>query len=114
MTIPGGFWPQIDHQLERITAERPDTFDGVRDILLDLGYDEVVLEIHRNGPRPFNLDSAFFAGSGGDATLRNALEAADWWVLESQAPYYYSMIHRGTGQTLTYIEGDVVRGDRFA
>lgn len=111
--VPSRFWPQVDHQLDRVVVERSTTFDEVRAILLDPAYDEIVAEVNRNFQRHFDDNSAFFAGSGGDATLRSALESAGWWVVASQAPYYYSMVHRSTGETLTYIEGDVVRGDRL-
>ncbi|WP_181273620.1 hypothetical protein [Brevibacterium oceani] len=112
--IPEGFWGQIDHQLDRIEHERPTTFDEVRTLLLDLEYEQIVLDVHRNFPRAFDLDSAFFAGSGGDRQLRQALHAAGWRTTESRASYYYTMRHRDTGEELTYIEGDVVRGDQFS
>lgn len=111
--IPTGFWGQIDHQLHRIHTERPETFDGVRAILLDLAYDDIVVEVHRNEPRPFDADSAFFAGSGGDATLRRALYEAGWFSVASEAMYYYVMESQTNGELLTYIEGDVVRGRRM-
>lgn len=112
--IPEDFWPQIDHQLERIATEKPDTFEAVRDLLLDLNYDQIVVEVHRNGPRPFDLDSAFFAGSGGDATLLDTLERAGWQTVAFAASYHYAMTHPVTGETLTYIEGDVLRGDHLS
>lgn len=114
MSIPSGFWPQIDHQLARIATEKPDTFEGVRAVLLDQAYDEIVAEVHRNGTRRFDLDSAFFAGSGGDATLDDALEHAGWQMVGFTASYYYIMTHPHTGEALTYIEGDVERGQRVS
>lgn len=109
--IPGGFWPQIDHQLTRIASQSPDTFDGVREILLDPAYDDIVADVNLNGQRTFDSDSAFFAGSGGDATLAGALHCAGWRIISSGASYYYTMAHPDTNETLMYIEGDVVRGD---
>lgn len=111
--IPTDFWAQIDHQVARIINEQPNTFDAVRTILLDLTYDQIVIEVHRNGPRPFDIDSAFFAGSGGDTSLASALFAAGWRTTAADASYYYAMTHPQTGEALTYIEGDVVRGDRL-
>jgi hypothetical protein len=105
------FWEQIDHQLDRIVSDRPDTFDGVRAILLDTRYDEIQRDRNLNGLREFNPDAAFFAGSGGEATLRDSLRDAGWVVTWSKASYCYGMRHHATGETLTYIEGDVLRGD---
>lgn len=112
--IPADFWGQIDHQLERIKVEKPDDFTEVRTILLDPAYTEVQREIHRNGARAFSIDRAFFAGSGGDATIASALQAAGWELLRYQAPYYYARQNTRTGHVLTYIEGDLVAGDQIA
>lgn len=107
--VPRGFWPQIDHQLDRIRRERPETFDAVRAILLDPAYDEVVAEVNRNFPRTFSAEAAFFAGVGGENTLRAALVTAGWRVRSSAAWYHYALTHPITDETLTYIEGDVER-----
>lgn len=112
--IPTGFWAQIDHQVARIINEQPNTFDAVRAILLDLSYNQIVAEVLRNGPRPFDLDSAFFAGSGGDTALASALFAAGWRTTAADASYYYAMTHPETDEVLTYIEGDVVRDNRLS
>lgn len=119
--IPGTFWGQIDHQLNRIRAEKPDTFAALRVILTDPTYDQIVKESTRYGVRGEHVPlddpradpaAAFFAGSGGDATLAAALYKAGWspvWVKES---YWYAMSHPETSAVLTYIEGDVYEGDR--
>lgn len=88
------FWAGIDAQLDRIEAEKPATFEGVRDALDGSG------------------DAAFFGGSGGDRTLSSALREAGWIYLWSVANYYYAMRSADGSATLTYIEGDVVRGDQ--
>lgn len=111
---PTGFWKQIDHQLQRIGIERADTFDKVREILLDPIYADVQKDVHLNGARAFDKDSAFFAGSGGDATLRSSLVAAGWETVVAKASYYYVVQNHETKEVLTYIEGDVVRGDQIA
>lgn len=112
--IPSGFWAQIDHQLARIAEQKPGTFDAVRQILLDDAYDQVVTENNRNGVRHFDDDSAFFAGSGGDATLFGALLDAGWRVTAYDADYFYVLAHELTGEVLTYIEGDVERGNQLS
>lgn len=114
LTLPTGFWGQIDHQLDRIIQEAPQRFADLRAILLDARYEEVLAEVHRNFVRRFSPDEAFFAGSGGERSLPAALVKAGWKVQTYQAHYYLSLRHPRSGETITYIEGDVVRGDDFA
>lgn len=52
--VPQGFWPQIDHQLERIIREKPSSFDAVRKILLDPVYDDITRDVSLNGVRAFH------------------------------------------------------------
>lgn len=111
--IPGDFWGQIEHQLARVKAEKPENFTQLREILLDPVYDKVQRDVHLNGERTFGVDEAFFAGSGGDSTLASALQAAGWELLDHKAPYYYARQNTRTGHVLTYIEGDVVAGNQI-
>jgi hypothetical protein len=104
--MPQGFWPQITHQLERIVEEKPSTFEQIREILNDPAYTAI-------SERPAG-DSAFFAGSGGDATLYEALRLAGWQVGRYQATYHYVMSNNLTGEEITYIEGDVVPDNQFS
>ena len=53
----------------------------------------------------------FFAGSGGDGTVQDSLLCAGWSLVWAEASYYYVMRAPG-GSLLTYIEGDVYKGDR--
>lgn len=53
---------------------------------------------------------AFFAGSGGDGTVMEALTDAGWRVTWAEASYYYVMT-APDGSSITYIEGDIERGD---
>lgn len=100
------YWTSIDKALDTIAETKPDTFDGVRDILHQYGDPE--------HPQPCTINKrpgqAFFAGSGGDKPLRVPLNVAGWRTVWSEASYYYVMIHPATGEFLTYIEGDVMRG----
>lgn len=105
------FWTEINAQLDRIEAEKPDTFNGVRRVLLDPECGEVTRDVNLNGARSFGPNKAFFAGSGGDRSLLSALQVAGWQVIWAEAHYYYVVRHVGTGETLTYCEGDVLRGD---
>jgi hypothetical protein len=99
-TTTDPLWQSINRALDRIETEKPTTFDAVKAIL-DAGTD----------PKP-NADAAFFGGSGGDRDLWESLYAAGWRETWEEASYYYVMQHRTTGETLTYIEGDVERGDQ--
>lgn len=96
------FWKRIDKALDTIAETKPDTFDGVRDILHQHG--------DPDGISSQGDDKAFFAGSGGDKPLRVSLNAAGWRTVWSEANYYYVMAHPKTGELLSYIEGDVERG----
>ncbi|MCK0441278.1 hypothetical protein MUG78_17910 [Gordonia alkaliphila] len=54
---------------------------------------------------------AFFAGSGGDDTVWEMLEDAGWKIIWSEADYFF-VAQSPEGDCLTYIEGDIYRGDR--
>ncbi len=110
---PPSFWGQIDHQLTRIRTEVADTFEKVRAILLDPAYTFVNSPESHEYSRKFDDKSAFFAGSGGDAQLLYALEDAGWRIDRYQAEYYYTAKNRTSGETLTYVEGDVYAGDQM-
>lgn len=89
------FWAGIDAQLDRIEAERPSTWEGLQAVL--------------GG----SLNQAFFAGSGGDRSLLSALRVAGWRVIWMQAGYFYAVQHPGSGEVVTYIEGDVLLGNHY-
>lgn len=110
--IPAGFWKQIDHQLDRIGNQRPDTFVAIKAILDDPAYDEIQAEIHRNGTRVLPQGQSFFSGSGGDRSLAGALITAGWAPIWTRASYHYAMRNPNTADRLTYIEGDLIAGDR--
>jgi hypothetical protein len=86
-----GFWAAVDAQLAKLrTATTTD--DVIR--LLD----------------PPSSGDAFFHGSGGDNSLQEALSAAGWVTTWADAHYYYVM-RAPNGDLITYVEGDVYRGD---
>lgn len=97
------FWTRIDKALDAIGDEAApaDTFAKVK----------AALDADGNPDNSEAAAPAFFAGSGGDRTLREALRKAGWRCIWSEASYFYVMQHPGTGETLTYIEGDVYEGD---
>lgn len=110
--MPAGFWRQIDHQLDRIATERPNTFAEVRAILHDPACTEVARYVGTDGARRFDERSGFFAGSGGDRTLLDSLVEASWEVVEMTASYHYRLRHPDSGSALTYTEGDIDDLDR--
>ena len=92
------YWSGIGAGLERIGAERPDTFAGVKAILDTMpGGDESA------------CGDAFFGGSGGDLSLRDALREAGWRTVWVKATYWWAMVSPA-GEAVTYVEGDVYEG----
>jgi hypothetical protein len=91
------FWATIDQQLEEATAAA-----GAADVLR-------IFSAGRNPYGPGHSAGPFFAGSGGDKTLRAALSAAGWSLAWSKASYYYAM-RAPDGSTITYVEGDLYPG----
>lgn len=89
------FWDEIKKKLERI--ESATTADAVIEIL---GKDAEL-----------GCGDAFFAGSGGDRDLFDPLWGAGWRIAWMESRYFY-VVEGPTGDFLTYIEGDVYRGDK--
>lgn len=98
------FWTEMDRILDEIETTKPDTFDGVRDIL--------DTPIQRAYAGQYTADASFFGGSGGDRSLFSALRIAGWRMTWREASYYYVAEHPTTGEILTYVEGDVYRNDQ--
>lgn len=92
------FWTTIKEQLEELKSAK--SADDVIRILS-----------HERNPYGEKCGSAagFFAGSGGDGTVRDSLIEAGWTVIRAKAPYYYSM-RAPDGSVITYIEDDIYRG----
>jgi hypothetical protein len=89
-----GFWAEIDRQLAELrTAKTADD----------------VIRICPAVPGT-SAGEGFFAGSGGDGQVIDALYAAGWTVTWREAHYYWVM-RAPNGDLLTYVEGDLYRGD---
>lgn len=86
------FWDEIDRQIEALRSAK--SADDVIRIL-----------------SPGESGDAFFGGSGGDASVSEALLDAGWSYNWSQAGYYWSM-RAPDGSSITYIEGDIYKGNR--
>lgn len=90
------FWAAIDAQLEQLkTAQTAD-------------------DVMRICPTVPGLSSSegFFGGSGGDGSVEEALEAAGWTHVRRDAHYYWCM-RAPNGDKITYIEGDLERGNQM-
>lgn len=70
-----------------------------------------VLSHERNpyGPGVANNAHGFFAGSGGDQSVYEALNEAGWTTLWFEASYHFAM-RAPDGSAITYVEGDIFRG----
>lgn len=88
------FWAGVDACIDKIATAR--TVDEVITIL--------------NHYFPPSSGDAFFGGSGGDRQVIDALRAAGWTIVWAEAVYYF-VAKDHAGDLLTYIEGDVYRGD---
>lgn len=95
------FWAHIREQLAELRTAR--TSDDVIRILAP--------ERNPYGNTEMIAGDGFFAGSGGDETVSDALGDAGWVTVWANAAYWYAM-RAPDGSVITYCEGDVYRGDR--
>lgn len=93
-----GFWQAIDAQLAELRTAK--TADDVMRIL--------ATEKNPYGQADISSAHAFFAGSGGDETVRDALRDAGWRIIWSEASYYYKM-QAPDGSGIEYVEGDIYK-----
>lgn len=99
MTNLTGFWAAIDSQLAECREAR--SADDVLRIL--------ATEVNPYGDPTVTSAPAFFAGSGGDDSLMEALEIAGWDMIWAEASYHYAM-RAPDGSAITYVEGDIYPG----
>ena len=97
------FWAAIEGQLDKLREAR--TVDDVVGVLADPP--AVIADYIGDGCS----GDAFFAGSGGDTRILDVLIDAGWRTTWFEASYYY-VLEAPDGGELTYIEGDIYRGDR--
>lgn len=102
----GPFWDAVKAQLTELrTAATAD------DVIRILSLERCPYRIE--DPSWDGMDGAaegFFAGSGGDDTVDEALFSAGWRYLGGTG-IHYAMRAPG-GDVITYCEGDIYRGDR--
>lgn len=100
--MPYPFWTVIAEQHTELQSAR--TAD---DVIRMLSHD-------RNPHGPIwdgAVGDAFFAGSGGDRTVAAALRTAGWTTVWAESALYYVKC-APDGSMITYIKGDIYRGDR--
>lgn len=97
------FWTAIQAQLTELASAA--NADDVLRILSDDRNPDPNASWMRSGNA-----QGFFAGSGGDDTVWEALREAGWRIIWSEASYFY-VAEAPDGSTVTYIEGDIYRGD---
>lgn len=91
------YWTKYDQTLARVVSERPTTFDDLKVIL--------------DSFEPPSSGEAFFPG-GADETLGHALTAAGWRVNYREGDYVWVARSAFSGELITYVEGDLYRGDQ--
>lgn len=89
------FWSNVNAALDKLQKCR--TVDEAIDVL--------------NKHFTAQAGDAFFEGSGGDRTVWETLTDVGWKIVWSTADYFY-VIEDLEGNRMTYIEGDVCRGDQ--
>jgi hypothetical protein len=104
--MPDTFWTAVKAQLTELREAK-----SADDVLRILAPERNPYRLET--PNWTGMDEAadgFFAGSGGNTTLDEALDDAGWsWV--GGSAYHYAM-RAPDGSVITYCEGDVYRGDK--
>lgn len=93
----GDFWKFIEMQLEELKSAK-----SADDVIRILG-----------GKENASSGDAFFGGGGGDETVWDSLYEAGWKHVWSDADYYWCM-KAPDGSEITYVEGDIYRGNTRA
>ncbi|MFD8594531.1 hypothetical protein ACFV1L_05980 [Kitasatospora sp. NPDC059646] len=88
------FWKLIEAQLKELESAK-----SADDVIRILG-----------GKENASAGDAFFGGGGGDETVWDSLETAGWKVVWAEADYYWCM-KAPDGSLISYVEGDIYRGD---
>lgn len=97
-----GSWDEISGQLRSLESAK--SADEVIAVLTDAEASPTVWAEYGT-----SSGDAFFAGSGGDDSVEEALEEAGWRHVWREASYYWAM-RAPDGSGVTYVEGDVYRG----
>lgn len=101
------FWAAVRQQLTELR-----TATTAEDVLRILAPDRNPYRLEE--PNWDGIDGAaqgFFAGSGGDDRVDEALEEAGWEHVWSRSAFWWAM-RAPDGSVITYCEGDIYQGDR--
>ena len=90
-----GFWEQVEKALADARGART--------------ADELIEALNR-WHEPSSGD-AFFAGSGGDDQLVEALARGVWRVSYIESDYHWTAVSGVDGSSIEYVEGDVYKRD---
>lgn len=99
------FWKDVEQQMAELKTAK--TADEVC----------AILSMERNPYRDPDMvggADGFFAGSGGDYNPADPLHDAGWTTIWADARYYYALRSPDGLSAITYVEGDIYRGDRKA
>jgi hypothetical protein len=88
------FWAAVDAQLAELATAKSATD---------------VVSILNKYENP-SCGDAFFAGSGGDGSIADALDEAGWHFPDFRADYHWCAT-APDGSQVTYVEGDVYYGN---
>lgn len=89
------YWKACEEEMDALRASSLDTADEVVQILLE------------HDPHGRSVGAAFFSPSNAGESLSDPLMEAGWSIEWIEGDYHWTACHRRTGETLTYIEGDV-------
>ena len=89
------YWKACEEEMDALRASPLDTVD------------EVVKILDAHDPHGPSVGAAFFSPSNAGESLSEPLTKAGWDIEWIDGDYHWRAHHPHTGQTLTYIEGDV-------
>ncbi|BBY53981.1 hypothetical protein H7J07_04935 [Mycobacterium koreense] len=74
--------------------------------------DELITAVSRGPDQSAGSGEAFFAGSGGDDQLVEALDDSGHWHIDwIEGDYWWKATAKSDGSVVEYIEGDLYRRD---
>lgn len=86
-------------------------WDSIRSVLAAAAQaktaDELISAVTAGPDQDAGSGDAFFAGSGGDDQLLDALDRGSWEVFDVKARYWWKARSRHDSSAIEYIEGDV-------
>ncbi|AGB27063.1 hypothetical protein Mycsm_06962 (plasmid) [Mycobacterium sp. JS623] len=88
-----GFWERVDKALSDARVART--------------ADELIVALNRW--HETSSGDAFFAGSGGDNQLVEALDRSIWRVSHIESDYHWTAVSGVDGSSIEYVEGDVYK-----